>query len=296
MQLIKALIAVIYMVAVLGLSGCESLFFWPSKQLVPSPEVLKFTKEDKFFTAQDGTLIHGWQIAAQGEKQGTIYFLHGNAQNLSYHVANVFWLAEKGWEIVIIDYRGYGRTAGDPDFAKVQQDALAGYLGVLESRQDQKPVIVWGQSLGASIAINMVAELPAAQRPQGLIVDSTFSSHQKIVRETLGNFWLTYLFQYPLSLFFTDDYAPEQAIARIDNVPFLFVHSVQDPVIDISHAQTLYQLAHDPKQLWVSPVPGHIAAWNDEVWRDHLVCQLNRWPQLNTQEAACEDAGLAAAK
>ncbi|MCM0148733.1 alpha/beta hydrolase [Photobacterium galatheae] len=293
----KKLIVVLFCVLVgIGITGCESLFFWPSKQLVPSPEVLKFTKEDRFFTAEDGTLIHAWQIPVQGTKKGTIYFLHGNAQNLSYHVANVFWLAEKGWEIVIIDYRGYGRTAGEPDFASVQQDALAGYQALLKERQDDTPIIVWGQSLGASIAINMVASLPENTQPQGLIIDSAFSSHQRIVRETLGNFWLTYPFQYPLSWLFTDDYAPEQSISRIDNVPFLFVHSVQDPVIDISHAKTLYQLAHEPKQLWISPVPGHIASWNDEVWRDHLVCQLNRWPALNTQEAACDDLNLAAVK
>lgn len=290
----KKLITVLFCVLVMmGIAGCESLFFWPSRQFVPSPEVLKFTKEDRFFTAEDGTLIHAWRLPVKGKKRGTIYFLHGNAQNLSYHVANVFWLVDKGWEVVIIDYRGYGRTAGDPDFASVQQDALAGYQALLNERQDNSPVIVWGQSLGASIAVNMVADLPEDKRPQGLIIDSAFSSHQKIVREKLGSFWLTYLFQYPLSWFITDTYAPERSMARIQHVPVLIVHSENDPVISASHAKTLYQMAHEPKQLWLSQEQGHIAVWDDEIWRDHLVCLLDHWPKLCAQAQACEPDTLA---
>ena len=148
-----------YLVTSLCLVGCESLFFWPTKDLIRSPEMFDFTKQDVFFTAEDGTKLHAWKLSAQNEKRGTIFFLHGNAQNLSYHVANVYWLAERGWEIFIMDYRGYGLSQGVPDFASVQKDALAGYQSVLSQRSDTLPVIVWGQSLGACIAINMVANL-----------------------------------------------------------------------------------------------------------------------------------------
>ncbi|UTV28815.1 alpha/beta hydrolase [Photobacterium atrarenae] len=278
---------------VISLSGCESLFFWPTKKMAPTPEMFDFTKRDRFFRTEDGTIIHGWQIQTQAPHQGTIFFLHGNAQNLSYHAANVYWLAEQGWEVVMIDYRGYGRSVGRPDFSSVQQDALASYRALQAGQAVNRPVIVWGQSLGASIAINMVAELPPAERPQGLIIDSTFSSHQKIMQQTLGKSWLTWLFQYPLSWTVTNHYAPANTIASIEQVPILITHSTRDPLIDESHAQTLFELANGPKQLWLSERPGHITIWQDETWREKLFCQLNSWPELKPLDQACPEVPAA---
>lgn len=254
---------------------------------MPSPEVFKFTKQDRFFTAEDGTIIHAWQLPTKEEKRGTIFFLHGNAQNLSYHVANVYWLVEKGWEVVLIDYRGYGRSVGEPDFASVQKDALAGYQALLNQRSDNRPIIVWGQSLGASIAINMAANLPPSDLPQGLIIDSSFSSHRKIMQETLGKSWITWLFQYPLSWPITTEYSPDQSISQIEQVPLLIVHSENDPLISSSHAKTLFELAKAPKQLWISQQQGHITIWNNEKWREDLSCQLSNWPDLQPQAQAC---------
>lgn len=280
----------VFIITLLSLSGCESLFFWPTHRIVPSPEVLKFEKQDRFITAPDGILLHAWQLPAKGEKRGRIYFLHGNAQNISYHVANVYWLAEHGWEITLIDYRGYGRSVGEPDFTSVQEDALAGYQELINQRSDNLPIIVWGQSLGAAIAVNMTANLPPSIRPQGLIIDSSFSSHRRIMQEVLGKSWLTWLVQYPLSWSISNAYAPEQSIARIKLVPTLIVHSENDPLISASHAKDLYELAHDPKQLWLSEEPGHITIWDDANWRKRLLCQLTSWPELHSADQACPES------
>lgn len=277
---------------ILFLSGCESLFFWPTRQLAPSPEVFKFEKQDRFFPVAEDDLIHAWQLPAKGEKQGTIYFLHGNGQNLSFHVANIYWLAEHGWEITLIDYRGYGRSVGEPDFTSVQEDALAGYQALISQRSDNLPVIVWGQSLGAAIAINMTASLPSSQRPQGLIIDSSFSSHRRIMQEVFGTSWLTWLFQYPLSWSVTDDYAPDLSISRIEQVPILIAHSEKDPLIDASHAKVLYDLANEPKKLWLTNEPGHITIWDNDDWRQKLLCQLASWPELKAPDSVCQASGV----
>lgn len=288
MQLFKPKKLLFYFVLVLLLSGCESLFFWPSKKMVPSPEYFNFTKQDRFFTSEDGTIIHSWLLPTSTEKRGTIFFLHGNAQNLSYHVANVYWLIDKGWDVVIIDYRGYGRSAGKPNFDAIQKDALAGYHALLTQHSDKLPIIVWGQSLGAAVAINMAANLPSEDLPQGLIIDSGFSSQRKIMQETLGKSWITWLFQYPLSWSVTNEYSPDEAIIKIKDIPLLFVHSANDPLINSSHAETLFELANTPKQLWISQQRGHITIWNNEEWRERLSCQLSNWPMLLPVEDACK--------
>ncbi|OLQ71716.1 hydrolase [Photobacterium proteolyticum] len=288
MHLSKPEKLLVYLIFVLFLTGCESLFFWPSKKMVPSPEYFNFTKQDRYFTSEDGTIIHSWHLPASKEKRGTIFFLHGNAQNLSYHVANVYWLIDKGWDVVIIDYRGYGRSAGSPNFGAVQQDALAGYKALLAQQPDNLPIIVWGQSLGAAIAINLTASLPHKDLPQGVIIDSGFSSPRKIMQETLGKSWITWLFQYPLSWSITTEYSPDQAIVKIKDIPLLFVHSANDPLINSKHAETLFDLAKSPKQLWISQQQGHNTIWNDEQWREKLSCQLSNWPTLQPVEEACK--------
>ncbi len=273
----------------LFIAGCESLFFWPSKNLVASPEHFNFSKQDFYFTTEDNIKLHGWKLPSVGEsKRGTIYFLHGNAQNLSYHIANSYWLINEGWEIVTIDYRGYGLSEGEPDISSIQKDASAGYQSILSEHEDNLPIIVWGQSLGATVAINMVAELPNTDKPQGLIADSAFSSHQKIMQETFGKSWITWLFQYPLSWFVRTDYSPSLHMEQIENVPLLIVHSERDPLINVTHAKELYGLANAPKELWISEQPGHINIWDDLVWREKLACQLRQWPSLKSQELACE--------
>ncbi|WP_243978724.1 alpha/beta hydrolase [Vibrio natriegens] len=281
--------ATVGLLALFFLFGCESLFFWPSKNLVGSPEHFNFSKQDVYFTTEDGLKLHGWRLPAGGKsKVGTIFFLHGNAQNLSYHIANSYWLINEGWEVVIIDYRGYGLSEGEPDISSIQKDALAGYQSILSEREDNLPIIVWGQSLGATVAINMVAELSTTDKPQGLIVDSAFSSHRKIMQETLGKSWITWLFQYPLSWFVRTDYSPSLFVGQIEDVPLLIVHSERDPLINIEHAKEIYELANWPKELWISEQPGHINIWDDLVWREKLVCQLRDWPDLKPMENVCE--------
>ena len=169
----------------------------------------------------------------------------------------------------------------------MQKDALAGYQALIKQRSDDYPIIVWGQSLGASIAINMVANLPSSELPQGLIIDSSFSSHRRIMQETLGKSWITWLFQYPLSWAITTVYSPDHAISRIEQVPLLIVHSENDPLISADHAQTLYVLAKTPKQLWISQEQGHITIWNNKLWREKLTCQLSAWPALRPQKRVC---------
>ena len=277
-----------YFLISLMLLGCESLFFWPSKNLVSSPEVFEFSKTDVFFSSQDGTRLHAWRVHTDKEKQGTVFFLHGNAQNLSYHIANVHWLSDIGWEVMIIDYRGYGLSHGEPDFASIQDDARAGYYELLTQNTTNLPIIIWGQSLGASVAVNLVAELPTLKKPQGLILDSTFSSHRKIMQETLGKSWITWLFQYPLSMLVTDDYSPLANVAQIDNVPVLITHSSLDPLISSSHAFALYSHTQSPKQLWITNTEGHITIWDSPIWREKIICQLRQWPDLKDQNKVCQ--------
>ena len=91
----------------------------PGRALTASPRDAGFDFEDVNFTASDGMALHGWFLPAQGigarESGCTLLFAHGNAQNISTHIASVAWLPAEGVNVFLFDYRGYGRSAGRPD-------------------------------------------------------------------------------------------------------------------------------------------------------------------------------------
>jgi fermentation-respiration switch protein FrsA (DUF1100 family) len=281
--------AIVCFLFIATLTGCESLFFWPTKELVNSPKEFNFDYETLYFNTEDGVKLHSWLVpAAKTDKLGTIMFLHGNAQNLSYHIANLYWLTYVGWDVFIFDYRGYGVSEGEPSFASVQQDAMSAYQTIRKRSVNGESIILWGQSLGAAIASNLVAELSEHERPRGLIIDSGFSSHREIMRQVMGKSWLLWAVQYPLSMTVTDDYAPYRALSQVENVPVLIVHSKQDPLIGPSHAERLYESSMSDKALWLTQTQGHIKIWNDDDWRAKVICQLRRWPDLQPAEKACD--------
>jgi uncharacterized protein len=260
-----------------SLAGCNGVFFYPDRAQVLSPDQLGLKYEDVYFTAHDGTRLHAWFLPAQGRAQGTILFLHGNAQNISTHIMSVHWLPARGFSVFLPDYRGYGASQGEPTDAGVQQDVDAA-MRTLLARRDVDPdrIVVFGQSLGGSIAIYNVAHSPYRNHIRGLAVESAFASYRGIAREKLADFWLTWPLQYPLSWLISDMYSPAKAVAQISPIPLLIIHGDADPIVPVADGRRLFALAREPKQLWIVPGGGHIGAFRRPGYRDRFVAWLHQ--------------------
>ena len=268
---------VLLFLLILLFSGCSSLFFYPQKQLHDNPVAQLFFPEDIYFKTTDGLTLHGWFFqAAKRDARATILVLHGNAENLSTHVNGVLWLVKEGFNLFIFDYRGYGRSQGKPSIKGVHVDAEAALKTLLSlPNMDKEQIIVLGQSIGGAIAVYTVANTPYKDRISALVIDSAFSSYRLIAREKLAQVFITWPFQYPLSLFFNDDYSPVKCIKRVSPVPLLIIHGEQDPVVPVHHGQMLYDAALQPKAFWKTTIPGHIRSFADEGVRERLVGYLN---------------------
>jgi len=251
-------------------TGCSSLFFHPTRDVQESPAVKLFSHRDIVFQASDGMVLHGWYFPAE-RAAGSVLVLHGNAQNLSTHVNSVLWLVKEGFNLFIIDYRGYGWSGGEPDLDGVHRDADAA-LEKLFSLPETDPdrIVVLGQSLGGSIAVYTVARSPRKERIRALVIDSAFSSYRRIAREKLDSFWLTWPFQYPLSWTVSDSYSAESWIGQVSPVPVLILHGLDDPVVPTHHGRLLFDAARDPKQFWLTARPGHIQSFGDDAVRSQL--------------------------
>ncbi len=260
-------------------AGCTRLFFKPGQVFISDPATQQLSPEEVHFTSSDGVMLFGWYFK-RPEARGAILVCHGNVENLSTHVKLDLWLVEAGYNLFIFDYRGYGRSEGRPDVAGVQLDAAA----ALETLINRLPhpgndrIIVFGKSLGGAIATNVVATSPYKARVKALIIDSAFSDYRMIAREKIADSIIGWPFQYPLSFLVNDDYSPLKKIGDIAPVPVLIVFGTDDRIVPGHHSRLLYAAASEPKELWVSTVPGHVRSFSDTAFREKLLNYLASLP------------------
>lgn len=242
--------------------GCESLFFYPDGALRYHPALCEAAPKNVLFQSYDGEQLHGWIFTPKDKKiEGVIFYLHGNGQNISFHVHGLWWLLDAGYAIFAFDYRGYGISQGEPDIKGVVDDSLAAMDFLLQTPLPSDKLVVFGQSMGGAIAIDLAAMSKHRDKIRGLAADSPFSSWRRIYREKAGNLILTWPFQYPISWFINDDYAPEKFIGQIpEHIKILLIHNKDDKVVPFSHSERLLQASGGRAEFWPTEYEGHTSA------------------------------------
>lgn len=239
---------------------------------VTVPSRFGYDYEDVFLQAADNTRLHGWLIAPSrehgGPPRGTIYFLHGNAENISTHFRATLWLLNHGYEVFALDYRGYGLSEGKPDVPEVFNDIDAGANWLLDRRRQQHSpaLFIYGQSLGGSLAISHAQRSKMiVEQFDGLISEAAFTRFDTIARHVASRHWLTWSAQYPAQWLIGRQYDPLDAIATLDTLPKLLIHSRDDQIIPIHFGLALMEAAAEPKQWLVTTGPHIRAAANPAV-------------------------------
>lgn len=259
------------------LTGCNSLFFQPQSTEYLTPDTLGLAYENVTLTGDGGHMLHAWWLPAKGKAAGTVLFLHGNAENITTHIASVYWLPAQHYNVLLLDYRGYGRSQGTPSVAGALADINTAMQHLLQ-RADADPerIVVLGQSLGGALSIYYVAHSPYRHNIKALIVESPFASYRHIAREKLDAVWLTWPLQWPLSFTIDDTYSPLPAAAQISPIPLLLIHGDKDRIIPLHHGQELFAAARQPKEFWLVPEGGHIEAFRRKNAQDRLVKYLQQ--------------------
>jgi len=194
--------------------------------------------EDVWLRARDGTKIHGWWVHVGGSQFATL-FLHGNAGNIGHRAPVIREILEAGSDVLIIDYRGYGRSQGRPTERGLSMDADAAYDFVAAKG---KPIVLHGESLGSAVAVELATRRPIA----GLVLESPFTSlraEANTVLPVLG----------PLVVWGFDS---KSRIAHI-HVPLLVIHGDHDQTVPYRLGRELYEAAPGPKTLWTVPGGDH---------------------------------------
>lgn len=225
-------------------TGCmERLFYYPQRGATPLSQAPKGA-EAVDFTSADGTKLHGWFIPArsavtpgQRREHATILHVHGNAGNIVSHVYFTEHLPPAGFNVFIFDFRGYGQSEGSATRREGLIADTHAALDHLRSREDVDPARIglYGQSLGAAVALNVMAERAEIR---AAVFESAFSSWRDAAATALGGEKPIFLAGWVAAVCIRDHARPIEAIARIDR-PMLLVHGSADGIIPAVHSRRL---------------------------------------------------------
>ncbi|MDX1803186.1 MAG: alpha/beta fold hydrolase [Alcanivorax sp.] len=257
--------------------GCSSLFFYPMKPWVQNPENQGLRYEDVILIQPKGLRLDGWWLPAQGPVKGTVYFLHGNAQNISTHLANVQWLPARGYNVFMLDYRGYGLSEGKPKLPQVFDDIQLGLDWLRQSDRTQgKPLVVFAQSLGAAMATRVLAEKANAGAADCVILEASFASYRDITSDVMKRSWLLWPLRWlVVPTMPSRALDPEKQVAGISPTPLLIMHSLDDQVVPFAQGQRLFAAARQPK-VFQRLRGGHIQAARDPAVQQRMLDFLDR--------------------
>lgn len=293
------IVAVVLAVRIAALALEPRLTFYPVRSYPETPAAAGLSFEDIVLRTSDGVSVHGWFVpagntptvpaaaapsvpagrtAAPGSRRPiTLLFFHGNAENIGGCLDLAARARAAGFNLLLIDYRGYGESEGRPSEQGIYRDGEAA-LRELGSRAAVDPgrIVVWGRSIGAAVAVHLAAgsaadreggagasgDRDATPGVAGLILESPFTSVPDLLRQG------RHVVLLALSRFGTYRFDSASLMGRVA-VPVLVVHGTDDEIAPFELGRRLYELAPGRKELAAIRGGGHNDLWalhEDEVW------------------------------
>ena len=214
----------------------------------------------------DGLQLKSWFSPPEEEKP-TIIFFHGNANSIEARGFKALPLIQAGYGLLLAEYRGYGGNPGSPSEEGLYMDARA-QIDWLKNVHDiqGKDLILYGESLGSGIAVQMAIEYDTA----GIILDVPFSSALDVAK---SNFFFVPFLDYLMK----DKYLSDQKIAKVD-IPVLIGVGEKDSVVPARFGKKLYDAAREPKTLKSYKNAGHMGIY-DEGFAEAIVEFIESLPR-----------------
>jgi dipeptidyl aminopeptidase/acylaminoacyl peptidase len=242
---------------------------------ITTPAGLPYT--DVTLTTADGLNISGWYIP--GARSEAIVLVHGIHANRAYLLPQARILAEAGYPLLLIDLRGHGKseealmTYGYNEALDVQV-AVAYLLALPEIDQ----VAVLGHSLGAAAVVRAAA---MDDRLKAIVIQSSYSSLSQAVEDSFENFSLFPRRPFAPMIIALAEFRTGVKLSQVNSSrdlaamrprPVLVIHSADDNLFPLHHAQQMYEAANEPKDIWIvsglphiNPITGYEAEYKDKI-------------------------------
>lgn len=237
-----------YLTVLLGVIGFQRcLVYFPHRDYLLTPRDTGLAFDEVFLTTEDGTQICAWLVPAAAAEAPTVLYLHGNGSNLGDLVQLACGFHELGFTFAAVDFRGYGKSAGNPTEAGLYQDGKAAYRWLTSKGIPPSRIFIYGQSLGGAVAAWLAAREPSA----GLILEGVFPSLHASARHH-------YFFLFIPEAAVRDRFPTAENAAKA-KCPVLVVHGEKDMIAPFDFGKRVFAAAREPK--FFCPVPG--AGHND---------------------------------
>lgn len=211
----------------------ERLIFYPDK--LSSKVVFKFDVpfKESFFETADGHKLNALLFKADKSK-GVVFYNHGNASSLEYWGMKAIDFTSKGYDVLMYDYRGFGKSSGKIKNEKmIYNDAKMIYKKLLHDYAE-KDVIIYGISLGTGIATKLAHE----NNPKMLILETPYFNFYDV-----SKFHYPYL---PTSILLHYQFKNNKLLPEL-NIPIFMFHGTVDKTVPYNSSVRLEKLSDNIK-------------------------------------------------
>lgn len=224
-------IVLLFLIGLIGLlyKNQDKLIFFP--EILPEDYTFAFPYpfEEVSLEVEGGEKVYGLFFPAIGPSKGTVLYFHGNAGSLRTwgEVSQDFVL--RGWDLLMTDYRGYGKSEARLSEKGMYEDAES-WFDFLENRKGKRPedILVYGRSIGTGVAL----ELGLRRKPRHIILETPYTSMADLARE---------FYPFVPGWFLSYSLRSEDKIGKV-SCPVSIFHGNEDEIVPFRQGAKLYEI------------------------------------------------------
>jgi uncharacterized protein (DUF2141 family)/fermentation-respiration switch protein FrsA (DUF1100 family) len=219
----------------------DDRFYFPAKEW---DNIENLNYEELFFDI-DTIKLNGIFLKPETTSKATIIFFHGAGGNVSTYTPITKPLVDAGFQVFMLDPRGYGKSTGKPTHINIASDAQIVFNSIVKMEEVKNTqIIIYGSSMGTQVATKIAKDNQS--KVSGLILDGTISSFTDMALLSAPEEQKSIIAQ-----FVTSPYSAKEDIKKIKNMPKLIIHSKEDKSVPYSQGITVFENASQPKEFWV---------------------------------------------
>ena len=229
-------------------------------------------------TTSDGLALFSWYLPP-GDGRPILVYFHGNGGHIGYRTERLRRLAREGYGVLLVEYRGYAGNPGAPCEAGLYADGAAALDFVAGEGIAPDRIVLWGESLGSGVAVDLATRRPVA----AVVLEAPFIS---VAAAAQHHYRLI-----PAALLVRDRFDSLSRIGRL-GAPLLILHGERDRIVPVGHGRALLAAAAPPKEGWFAAEAGHqnLAQFGA---LDAAIAFIDRWVLGDAVEAVAADGNFA---